>query len=52
MTGERQRLPDFLGHILQAIERIERYTDGMDEADFLRSEIAPPQRAIIAAHRP
>ena len=45
MTGERQRLPDFLGHILQAIERIERYTDGMDEADFLRSEIA--QDAVI-----
>jgi uncharacterized protein with HEPN domain len=35
---ERLRLPDYLGHILAAIERIERYVDGIDEAAFLRDE--------------
>jgi uncharacterized protein with HEPN domain len=29
------RVPDYLGHILKAIERIVRYTEGMDEAAFL-----------------
>lgn len=33
------RVGDYLGHILQAIERIERYTAGMDEAGFLNSEL-------------
>jgi uncharacterized protein with HEPN domain len=25
------RVPDYLGHILEAIERIERYVSGLDE---------------------
>lgn len=33
------RVPDYLGHILRAIERIERYTADMDEAGFLNSEL-------------
>jgi uncharacterized protein with HEPN domain len=39
------RAADYLHHILQAIERIDRYTSGMGEADFLRNEMA--QDAVI-----
>ena len=39
------RVPDYLGHILKAIERIERYTANMDEATFLNSELV--QDAVI-----
>lgn len=39
------RIPDYLGHILGAIERIERYTADMDEVGFLNSELV--QDAVI-----
>jgi uncharacterized protein with HEPN domain len=39
------RVPDYLGHILKAIERIDRYTAGMDEVAFLNSEMV--QDAVI-----
>ena len=39
------RVPDYLGHILQAIERIDRYTADMDEVGFLNSELV--QDAVI-----
>lgn len=39
------RVPDYLGHILQAIERIGRYTEDLDEAGFLDSEMV--QDAVI-----
>ncbi len=39
------RVPDYLGHILQAIERIDRYTADMDEVAFLNSELV--QDAVI-----
>lgn len=39
------RVPDYLEHILKAIERIERYTDDMDEVAFLGSELV--QDAVI-----
>lgn len=39
------RVPDYLGHILKAIERIDRYTAGMDELGFLNSELV--QDAVI-----
>lgn len=42
---DQQRLVDYLGHILQAIERIERYTEDMDEMAFLDDEMA--QDAVI-----
>lgn len=45
MTGDTQRLLEYLAHILDAIERIERYTDDMDEATFLKSEMT--QDAVI-----
>jgi len=39
------RVWDYLGHILNAIERIDRYTAHMDEAAFLNSELV--QDAVI-----
>ena len=31
MSRGPQRLPDYLGHILEAIERIQRYVQDIDE---------------------
>lgn len=45
MSRGAQRLPDYLGHILQAIERIERYTDDVDEVGFMQNEMV--QDAVI-----
>ncbi len=42
MSRDPQRLPDYLEHILQAIDRIQRYTHDIDEAGFLQSEMAQP----------
>ena len=39
------RVPDYLGHILKAIERIDRYTGDMDEVTFLDNELV--QDAVI-----
>ncbi|MFK4753554.1 HepT-like ribonuclease domain-containing protein [Oceanobacter antarcticus] len=39
------RVPDYLGHILKAIERIDRYTADMDEVAFLNNELV--QDAVI-----
>lgn len=39
------RVPNYLDHILRAIERIDRYTADMDEAGFLNSELV--QDAVI-----
>lgn len=39
------RVPDYLGHMLRAIERIDRYTADMDEVAFLNSELV--QDAVI-----
>ena len=39
------RVKDYLEHILKAIERIERYTDDIDRASFLCSELI--QDAVI-----
>jgi len=35
MKATSLRLSDYLGHIREAITRIERYTDSMDEQTFL-----------------
>ena len=40
MSRDKQRLSDYLGHILEAIESINRYTEYMDEVEFLRNEMA------------
>jgi len=39
------RVPDYLEHILKAIERINRYTEQLDEIGFLSSELV--QDAVI-----
>lgn len=39
------RVPDYLGHMLQAIHRINRYTEEMTEALFLGNELV--QDAVI-----
>ena len=39
------RVPDYLGHILEAIERIEEYVSDMDEMAFLASKLV--QDAVI-----
>mgnify|MGYP000455483032 CR=1 FL=1 len=36
MSSDPARLPDYLGHIAEAIERIQRYTAGLDEGGFGR----------------
>jgi uncharacterized protein with HEPN domain len=45
MSRDRQRLGDYLAHILEAIERIERYTEDIDEAAFLENEMV--QDAVV-----
>ena len=45
MKDDDQRLADYLNHILEAIERIERYIDDVDEAVFLKNEML--QDAVI-----
>jgi len=45
MSRDPRRLPDYLGHILEAIERIQHYVDGMDEVGFLNSKLV--QDAVI-----
>ena len=39
------RIPDYLGHIVEAIERIHRYVEDMDEVSFLDDE--KTQDAVI-----
>jgi uncharacterized protein with HEPN domain len=45
MIDKAARATDYLGHILEAIERIDRYTADMVETEFLASEIT--QDAVI-----
>ncbi len=45
MNRHTQRLPNYLEHILQAIQRIRRFTKDMDESAFLRNELV--QDAVI-----
>jgi uncharacterized protein with HEPN domain len=45
LKRDEQRLSDYLRHILEAIERIDRYTEDMDELAFLEDEMA--QDAVL-----
>jgi len=45
MTGDQQRLVDYLAHIVAAIERIDEYTEEMDEVAFLGNPLV--QDAVI-----
>lgn len=42
---DRQRLVDYLAHILEAIDRIDRYTENMVEETFLENQLV--QDAVI-----
>ena len=45
MSKDKQRLFDYLQHILEAIARIQRYIDDIDEITFLDNELI--QDAVI-----
>ena len=45
MPRDQHRLADYLGHIAEAIERIVRYTGGMDEVAVLNNQLV--QDAVI-----
>lgn len=45
MSKDRQRLIDYLAHMLEAMERINRYTEDVDELAFLHNELV--QDAVI-----
>ncbi|UGQ48778.1 HepT-like ribonuclease domain-containing protein [Massilia endophytica] len=45
MSKGKQRLVDYLMHMLQAIERINRYTELLDEVSFLQNELV--QDAVL-----
>lgn len=45
MSRHAHRLDDYLAHILEAIERIRRYTDGFSEQAFLDNPLV--QDAVI-----
>ena len=45
MSKDSLRIPDYLAHALQAIQRIRRYTEHMSEAAFLESELT--QDAVV-----
>ena len=45
MSQDARRLPDYLEHIVQAIDRITRYTTGLDAQQFHASDIV--QDAVI-----
>ena len=45
MKRDPQRLPDYLNHILEAIERIEEYVSELDEMAFLGNKLV--QDAVV-----
>lgn len=45
MTRDRQRLLDYLAHIVEAIDRIDAYVAGMKKAEFLDSLLV--QDAVV-----
>ena len=45
MSPAERRLTDYLAHILEAIERIDRYVGNIDEVAFLKSDMV--QDAVI-----
>jgi uncharacterized protein with HEPN domain len=45
MSGDEQRLGDYLRHIAQSIERIQLYTHNIDQIGFLANAMA--QDAVI-----
>lgn len=46
------RVADYLAHMLNALERIARYTAGMDQTAYLRSELVRVAQAVAALSPP
>jgi len=46
MSKDKQRLLDYLEHILEAISRIEGYIEEMDEMAFLESELVQENHGV------
>jgi hypothetical protein len=40
MSGKEQRLPDYLGHMIEAIDRIESYIGDMDKPHSVRTSLS------------
>ena len=45
MSRENKRIIDYLNHILDAIDRIERYVENIDEVGFIENELI--QDAVV-----
>jgi uncharacterized protein with HEPN domain len=45
MKKDQLRVPDYLSHILQAVDRINVYTEDIDEVGFLKNQMV--QDAVI-----
>lgn len=45
MKSDKQRLAEYLGHILEAIARIKRYTESLDKPAYLQNEMV--QDAVL-----
>lgn len=43
MSRDKQRLQDYLSHIIEAIGRIQHYTEDIDEIGFLQNEMCRMQ---------
>ncbi len=48
MTGDKQRLDDYLAHILEAIERIEHYVADLDEMAFLNNLLVQDAASVTS----
>jgi hypothetical protein len=48
------RIADYLNHMIEAIRRIDRYIDGLNEIDFLNDELAQcePLTTTSSSRRP
>ncbi len=54
MTRDRQRLTDYLGHMLEAIERIDRYVADIDEVvekTVISKVLENAESGIVAVNR-
>ncbi|WP_157645218.1 hypothetical protein [Burkholderia ubonensis] len=48
MKGKEQRLPDYLGHMVEAIDRIDTYVGGMNKAGFVANTLVGMRRDVQA----
>ncbi|AJX13665.1 hypothetical protein [Burkholderia ubonensis] len=48
MKGKEQRLPDYLGHMVEAIDRIDTYVGAMNKAGFVANTLVGMRRDVQA----